>query len=787
MADTLRLFSGAKTPLSLTFFSLEDACMRYLLAIYRRWYGLPFKSTRLHLDDLRAALAAALRDPAADASAAIRAFVAAAEKLPGVKDALTQSPLQADLRSALVDSLDGAAPLSLDARQRLAQLAADLTPAHTAIRRLVYDPGLTREKLPDLREQLARQAIRLPDDVNFEVNVIWSHMDAGLAQNSAWDAVNSVIFDALDQLAAIPLALRVLWKSFLAIKVESIEQIRRTLGGGSTAKGAAAELMIDPNIAFGQELFISESAGAEAATPVNATLFSDVRFPAIVPASRTVYEPLIVRLTSEQQAESIATAAVNVSFVQPDQPELVDVIVTAPGFEERFDLWRRTIVVYSDRDSQPAIFLLRSAELGPKRITVDFYHAERLIGSAAFETRVENATSAVERASPISPAVEIGGFLAQPPPPADLELRIVRGASENTLFFTLHSIRSGLGYHWTPLGETTLAVENPFAHLEHKFERLNDLAAQDVVGLDPGQVEDAVRKITAIGEELWEELLPENFKNEYWQRIKPLRDAGKLRSLLITSDEPWIPWELVKPFRIDPLTDEISEQDGFWAENFELCRWLAGRGPADRVDVAAARLVAPDLDLAYVEEEKRWFDQLAEKGIEVAPPLQTRQEVLQIADAGGVELLHFAAHGLFDPQNPNRSRVSLADDAGLTPEDLSGTALKGLRKSRPVIFMNACSLGSVGFALTKLGGWAPLWINDGRASAFIGALWEVNDQLAAEFTRHLYTHLFADKTLGQAVHAARLAVRAAQPANPTWLAYTLYGDPNGRVSVKTRS
>ena len=65
----------------------------------------------------------------------------------------------------------------------------------------------------------------------------------------------------------------------------------------------------------------------------------------------------------------------------------------------------------------------------------------------------------------------------------------------------------------------------------------------------------------------------------------------------------------------------------------------------------------------------------------------------------------------------------------------------------------------------------------GRVGAFVGTLWEVNDRLAAAFAQHLYTGLFAGDTLGEALHAARLHVREIDPANPTWLAYTLYGDP----------
>jgi hypothetical protein len=67
-------------------------------------------------------------------------------------------------------------------------------------------------------------------------------------------------------------------------------------------------------------------------------------------------------------------------------------------------------------------------------------------------------------------------------------------------------------------------------------------------------------------------------------------------------------------------------------------------------------------------------------------------------------------------------------------------------------------------------------------SAFVGTLWEVNDLLAAEFAIAFYDRLFAGDTLGQAFYAARLHVRDRQPANPTWLAYVLYGDPNSMIA-----
>ena len=66
------------------------------------------------------------------------------------------------------------------------------------------------------------------------------------------------------------------------------------------------------------------------------------------------------------------------------------------------------------------------------------------------------------------------------------------------------------------------------------------------------------------------------------------------------------------------------------------------------------------------------------------------------------------------------------------------------------------------------------------AAAFIGTLWEVSDGAAREFAQELYRHLAGGDPLGQAVMAARHAI-AAEPGDPTWLAYAVYGDPRARI------
>jgi hypothetical protein len=346
--------------------------------------------------------------------------------------------------------------------------------------------------------------------------------------------------------------------------------------------------------------------------------------------------------------------------------------------------------------------------------------------------------------------------------------------------FKLHSEKAELGYQRRDLGQVKLATF-PRQYLDQLFVRLSELAATADASADEQTLATFTEEIETIGQGLFEELFPAELQKEYWQ-IKSLREAGKVRTLLIISDEPWIPWELVKPYAFD-LESNQEQNDGFLAETFQLSRWLAGRGPAPGVEVKVARLVAPTSNLAFTEREKEYFANLEQAGVEVGEPLATKSQVLQTMRSGEIKLLHLAAHGNFRVDNVNESPLLLENDEPLRPSELAGARVAGLRRERPLVFLNACHSGQIDFGLTGLGGWAEKLVGDIGVSAFIGSLWEVNDRLAADFAISFYDHLRAGQTLGAAFLAARQQIHTQQPANPTWLAYTLYADPNGRVVV----
>ncbi len=72
---------------------------------------------------------------------------------------------------------------------------------------------------------------------------------------------------------------------------------------------------------------------------------------------------------------------------------------------------------------------------------------------------------------------------------------------------------------------------------------------------------------------------------------------------MILSDEPHIPWELIKPYRRNPPTGEFGEHP-FWGESFALTHWLRGRPPAPRLSIQRAVTVAAGSDPSRFRPEQ---------------------------------------------------------------------------------------------------------------------------------------------------------------------------------------
>lgn len=512
-----------------------------------------------------------------------------------------------------------------------------------------------------------------------------------------------------------------------------------------------------------------------------APYFTDVRFPGQVAASDHDV-PLIVRLTVELPKSSRVVERFDVTFEKAEEPELIEVICMAEDFEETTGDPTRTLTVYMGKNSQPAVFLLSpkaGAASGPKRVVLDFVHRGRNLGHASFFT--ELTSQPVQQPGELvrESTLQISEMRTYEAQPVDLELRVTLGANKTHLMYMLHSPKGAVGYHWQNAGAVQLD-EEPRLFLQKTIDRLNTMARKGVNRRTEEETADYRAALGRIGQELYDQIFSDDLKREYAGRISKLRASGVIRNVLITSDEPWIPWELLKPYQTDVNSGDVLVDDDFLCTGFRLTRWLAGRGVPDFVTITDARVIAPPSNLTAVQREIDYFNATLPARLHQAPatPLETPTEVLDALAGKAANLYHFSCHGNFDADNADESPLQLKDGQVLAPSDVIGTAETGVAQSKPLIFLNACYSGQVGRNIRGLGGWAQRFIGKG-ASAFIGGLWEVNDRLAAEFAITFYDALFGGETLGEAFHKARAHLREMDDANPTWLAYTLYADPNG--------
>lgn len=147
------------------------------------------------------------------------------------------------------------------------------------------------------------------------------------------------------------------------------------------------------------------------------------------------------------------------------------------------------------------------------------------------------------------------------------------------------------------------------------------------------------------------------------------------------------------------------------------------------------------------------------------------------------DVLHYAGHAGYVPDNPSQSGLLCADETILSGLDLQplGTDLP------PLIVFNACESGRVRrgreVPTEPVPASAAEAILDAGIMAFIATYWPVSDRGAAVFADKLYEELLEHRTIGQAVLEARQALLGEKEDD--WANYMLYGNPDFILKAKS--
>jgi len=263
-----------------------------------------------------------------------------------------------------------------------------------------------------------------------------------------------------------------------------------------------------------------------------------------------------------------------------------------------------------------------------------------------------------------------------------------------------------------------------------------------------------------MGIGLWNDMVPDLIKDQFWQ----LRSS--IGAFTIACGQDAIPWELLYP-----LSSANDTDAGFLVEQFPVLRRAYGQRRSRRVSVTPSLYVVPARPPANARQE---VDALRHRIAAESHEICDLEPLLELVEAGDVGLLHFACHNTFSAE---AGGSSIAIGGGpLIPGLLNRAFMtRSLAQRSPLVFINACRSAGAIPEYTKLMGWAEQFMAAG-AGAFIGTLWAVRSDSALTFAEAFYDALLTGQTLGQAVRTARLTT-AANVADPTWLAYTVYGDP----------
>jgi len=519
-----------------------------------------------------------------------------------------------------------------------------------------------------------------------------------------------------------------------------------------------------PDIAVGVGTPVKSSLAAadEGKTPV--------RYPSIEPEAPLVtgaaVSLCIDLLRDEAPATSGGALALGEQTADWQALELgVTVVSSAIDFDQH---GRGRLTIRRNADSIAAHItgvMLDDVAAGTEiEVHAQFWDRTRCCGSAVRRLVVGAASAAVAAAARAAPGIN-GSMRVEP----------LAQAPDLTVFISLFDPAAPGRMHWRMVTEA-------FDGLPPKLDGIIDL------GQDPAAEAAAMFKqfanlergkhrarIEGFGERLWDRA-PAAFRDVYWA----LNDHYQ-RPLTIqfVSDDPHLPWELMRPFRDgEPPHPPLALRHA-------VARWIGRWHGYMRNSLSAGRLVtvAPKYKSASMQlslAESTAASLVSQLGAEALEgTLKCLQDLLETPTGKPVALLYFTGHGAFSADAVSASAIKL-QDGNMTVDEVARREVTLGERDGTLVFFNACEVGATGNALGSVGGWADAFLSR-HFRAFIAPLWAIDEEDAAQVTQELMRRIVTDRA---PVGAALRDLRAKYgDVSPTFYSYLLYGDVTARLDA----
>lgn len=369
--------------------------------------------------------------------------------------------------------------------------------------------------------------------------------------------------------------------------------------------------------------------------PWTATRYTDILAPRRVQRGKRAN--VTVALTTGPEATSRVSQALDVKEGRSIE---VSLRALSPGLEIVSAPLQR-LKIRPGGDSPLAPFIVKGVDLGPQKLAIDFHQKGRHAGRVELPIEVVREVPADDDAHDVAGPVFGDRPIAQP---IDLEIvvSVERQNGGMSLRYTLHSPSRIAPFHQEPLiGPPILRDPEQFrSNLMSQLENLQE--RRDTEGL-PLLLSEIPDKLAGLGRNLYRQLFSVEMQNAYRQ----FRDA--VRTIQITSAEPWIPWEIVRPYDDSDPDPARRIDDEFLCRRFQITRWLSGsRVPASEVLVSQLACIqvgtAPKAQaLPYARAESQLLADLAvAHGLrDVSPAEPDREALMSLLKEGGNHILSF--------------------------------------------------------------------------------------------------------------------------------------------------
>ncbi len=257
-------------------------------------------------------------------------------------------------------------------------------------------------------------------------------------------------------------------------------------------------------------------------------------------------------------------------------------------------------------------------------------------------------------------------------------------------------------------------------------------------------------------------------------------NSSKVQSLILYIDDKLvhIPWELL-----------------FNGQVFLCRRFAMGRvvSTSQVPTTTAKRVLGAPLKALVISDPRQDLKAAYREGVEIRNLLDQQPADFEVdlksapVDIGFVkknlrdyDLVHYAGHADYDPQNPSEGGWLLTDGR-LKASEIS--AMGGLQSMPFLVFSNACQSGQSGEWRVheeyshQIFGLANAHLMAG-VQHYVGTFWEILDEPSLEFAKQFYHFLGQGEDVGQAIRKAReKLIDAFGEETIVWASYMLYGDP----------